>query len=132
MRWNKVRKQLRHLIMKCMNYMMHFHKNSFGQERTNESWNSVNDFRKKTFKFEVKLMTLRKKAFNLRASFPRQIIATSRRANNYRSLIMKCMNYMMHFHTQNINLKSVNSLRHLIMKCMNYMMHFHIQTITLH
>ena len=76
-------------------------------------------------------MTLRKKAFNFRTSFARQIIATSRRANNYRSLITKCMNYIMHFHTQNINLKSVHLLRHLIMKCMNYMMHFHTQNINL-
>ena len=49
-----------------------------------------------------------------------------------RHLIMKCMNIMMHFHTQNINLKSVHILWHLIMKCRNIMMHFHIQTITLH
>ena len=49
------------------------------------------------------------KAFKFETSFARQIIATLEKANNYPSLIMKCMNVMMHFHTQNINLKSVHS-----------------------
>ena len=45
------------------------------------------------------------KAVKSEASFARQIIATFRRANDYLSLVMKCMNIMMHFHTQKINLK---------------------------
>ena len=37
-----------------------------------------------------------------------QIIATLKKANNSRSMIMKCMNYMMHFHTRSMKLKPVH------------------------
>ena len=42
-------------------------------------------------------------AFKFETYFSKQIIATFRRANNYLSLIMKCMELMMHFHIQTIN-----------------------------
>ena len=45
-------------------------------------------------------MTIRMKAFDFETSFAWQIIATFKKANDYRSMIMRCMNYMMHFHTQ--------------------------------
>ena len=48
-------------------------------------------------------MTIRTKAFNSETSFAWQIIATLKKANNYRSMIMKCMNIMMHFYIQTIS-----------------------------
>ena len=105
--------QSRYQIMK-FGKSYEFHKNSFGQERTNEIWNfpALCVVESSLYTLQQSFMKFGKSYEFHKNSFGQE------RTNEFRT-----------FHN---GIKSVHLLRHLIMKCMNYMMHFHIQTITLH